>query len=99
MTEDRFGIPGLSVSARLTPEGTFIDLRPPRRRRGAHRPRRLRVHDHRAGRGARSLWRQRWAPTSTGIPAAWDAAEVAIVTYGESRWLAEHDVEHETWVA
>jgi hypothetical protein len=24
MTEDRFGIPGLSVSARLTPEGNFL---------------------------------------------------------------------------
>lgn len=24
MTEDRFGIPGLSVSARLAPDGSFV---------------------------------------------------------------------------
>jgi hypothetical protein len=98
MTEDRFGIPGLSVSARLTPEGTFIVY-------GLH----VGGGEH-IGRddyeytitvqGAGLIALAAALGTDVdGIPAAWDAAEVAIVTYGESRWLAEHDVEHETWVA
>lgn len=41
----------------------------------------------------------RFGTDGAGIPAAWDGAEVAIVQHGESRWLSEHDVEHEASVA
>jgi hypothetical protein len=98
MTEDRFGIPGLSVSARLTPEGTFIVY-------GLHvgGGEHIGRDDYEytitvQGAGLVALAAALGTDVD-GIPAAWDAAEVAIVTYGESRWLAEHDVEHETWVA
>jgi hypothetical protein len=98
MTEDRFGIPGLSVTARLTPEGTFVIT-------GLH----IGGGEH-IGRddyeyivtvGSRALPALAAALQTdvAGIPAAWDALEVTIVQYGESRWLTEHDVEHETWVA
>ena len=98
MTEDRFGIPGLSVSARLTPEGTFVVY-------GLHvgGGEHIGRDDYEytitvQGAGLNALAAALGTDVD-GIPAAWDAAEVAIVTYGESRWLAEHDVEHETWVA
>ena len=98
MTEDRFGIPGLSVSARLTPEGTFVIY-------GLHvgGGEHIGRDDYEytitvQGSGLAAL-AVALGTDVAGIPAAWDAAEVAIVTYGESRWLAEHDVEHETWVA
>jgi hypothetical protein len=98
MTEDRFGIPGLSVSARYTPEGTFVIY-------GLH----IGGGEHIGrddyeytitvqGAGLTTLAAALGTDTA-GIPDAWDAREVEIVTYGESRWLAEHDVEHETWVA
>jgi hypothetical protein len=98
MTEDRFGIPGLSVSARLTPEGTFVI-------NGLH----IGGGEH-IGRDdyeyvvtveSRALPALAAALETdvAGIPAAWDALEVTIVQHGESRWLTEHDVEHETWVA
>lgn len=98
MTEDRFGIPGLSVTARLTPEGTFVIT-------GLH----VGGGEH-IGRDdyeyvvtveSRALPALAAALQTdvAGIPAAWDALEVTIVHYGESRWLTEHDVEHETWVA
>jgi hypothetical protein len=98
MTEDRFGIPGLSVSARYTPEGTFVIY-------GLH----IGGGEHIGrddyeytitvqGAGLQTLAAALGTDTA-GIPDAWDVREVEIVTYGESRWLAEHDVEHETWVA
>ena len=98
MTEDRFGIPGLSVSARFTPEGNFVIM-------GLHvgggepvgrDDYEYAVTVHRAGLPALAA---ALGTDVDGIPAAWDAREVEIVTYGESRWLSEHDVEHETWVA
>lgn len=98
MTEDRFGIPGLSVSARLTPEGTFMV-------NGLHvgggeyigrDDYEYTITVQGAGLDALAAALGTDVP---GIPEAWDAREVEIVTYGESRWLAEHEVEHETWVA
>ena len=98
MTEDRFGIPGLSVSARLTLEGTFVIY-------GLHvgggEPISRDDYEYTItvqGAGLAALAAALGTEVS-GIPGAWDAREVEIVTYGESRWLAEHDVEHETWVA
>ncbi len=98
MTEDRFGIPGLSVSARVAPDGSFVIT-------GLH----VGGGEHIGrddseytitvqGAGLPAL-AAALGTDIDGIPAAWDAQEVAIVTYGESRWLTEHDVEHETWVA
>ena len=98
MTEDRFGIPGLSVSARLTPEGTFVVY-------GLH----LGGGEH-IGRddyeyivtvrpSALPALAAALETDVAGIPAAWDALEVGIVQHGESRWLTEHEVAHETWVA
>jgi hypothetical protein len=98
MTEDRFGIPGLSVSARFTPDGTFMIY-------GLHvgGGEHIGRDDYEytitvQGTGLEAL-ATALGTDIAGIAEAWDAHEVAIVTYGESRWLAEHDVEHETWVA
>jgi hypothetical protein len=98
MTEDRFGIPGLSVSARLTPEGTFVVYG---LQVGGGEPIGRDDYEYTItvkGAGLASLAAALGTDVA-GIPVAWDAAEVGIVQYGESRWLTEHDVEHENWVA
>jgi predicted NAD-dependent protein-ADP-ribosyltransferase YbiA (DUF1768 family) len=98
MTEDRFGIPGLSVSARLAADGSFVIT-------GLH----IGGGEH-IGRddyeyvvtvrpAALPALAAALGTDLAGIPEAWDALEVEIVQHGESRWLTEHDVEHETWVA
>jgi hypothetical protein len=98
MTEDRFGIPGLSVSARLTSEGTFMIYG---LQVGGGEPVGRDDYEYTItvqGAGLDALAAALGTDVA-GIPAAWDAHEVEIVTYGESRWLTEHEVEHETWVA
>jgi hypothetical protein len=98
MTEDRFGIPGLSVSARLTSEGTFMIYG---LQVGGGEPVGRDDYEYTIpGQGAGlDALAAALGTDVAGIPAAWDAREVEIVTYGESRWLTEHEVEHETWVA
>jgi hypothetical protein len=98
MTEDRFGIPGLSVSARLQADGSFV-ISGLHVGGGEHVGRDdyeyvVTVHPAALPALATAL-----GTDVDGIPEAWDAAEVAIVQHGESRWLSEHDVEHQTWVA
>jgi hypothetical protein len=98
MTEDRFGIRGLSVSARLTPDGTFV-ISGLHVGGGEHIGR----DDYEYTITVQGVAIQALAAALgtdvAGIAEAWDEQEVGIVTYGESRWLTEHDVEHETWVA
>ena len=98
MTEDRFGIPGLSVSARLTPEGTFV-INGLHVGGGEHIGRDDYEYIVTVAPPALPTLATALGTDVAGIPEAWDALEVGIVTYGESRWLTEHDVEHETWVA
>jgi len=98
MTEDRFGIPGLSVSARLTPEGTFV-IYGLHIGGGEHIGRDDYEYTITVQGAGLSALATALGTDVAGIPAAWDAAEVAIVQHGESRWLSEHDVEHENWVA
>jgi hypothetical protein len=87
MTEDRFGISGLSVSARLTPDGTFI-IYGLHIGGGEHIGRDDYEYTITVQGSALEALATALGTDVAGIPAAWDAQEVAIVTYGESRWLA-----------